>query len=175
MNTSLPVRLLGAVLVHAATLGLLWLFFHLRAGDQAALSEPVLQQARGNPDAVRLYLEDIGGALLNAGALALLASLLLAAGWLVIVTASRPAGDRQARSKRGLWAGLLLVGWVATAAIFWFAVLGNAVHESFAPGVAFACLAATLAAVLLAYYASTALFVPRVSRVSVPGASALLG
>ena len=162
--------LAGAIVVIAALLG----FFWSAGSTQAALSDATQQLAQGDVSRLQPYIDDLWDRLLSAGLGAMLIPLLLGFGWVWSAERDPPAGDAQAAARRGSWTVLLIATLVLTGLAIWFVVIHDPIAVSMAPGLGVKCLVATEIAAAAAYYLVTALGVFRPSRVSVPGASALL-
>ncbi|MFQ3595596.1 MAG: hypothetical protein SNJ63_05740 [Sphingomonadaceae bacterium] len=169
------VALLGALAFHLVAAVLGWLVASWLAADQAAIAPAILERIIDNPRQVEIYLADIRFELAKAALIALGISFLLAAGWLVVAHQARPASDRQARAKLPLWALLLAVALIAAAVTVWQIAIDGSVATLMAPGLGLNFLFATLLLVAVAYWLSTAVFAPRVLRVSVPLADGILG
>ena len=169
MSTKLFPRLLGVLAIFAVMAALFWAIVHFAFGTQDALNAALVERLDGDPARVQAYLDELAGTLLTAGIAGLLAAAVLACLWLVLIDRSPPYGDKSARSKRGSWAGLLILALLILVALFWFLVIGAPIAETLASGLS---LNATLAAVALAvigYWLATALFAPASTKVAIPG------
>jgi hypothetical protein len=173
LKTLLP-RLLGVIGIHAV-LGLLaWLIDGWLVVRQEGLSTDLLTRIDGDPARAEAYLADIGGDILTATAGSLLLSAVLACVWLTMIYRNPPYGDKSARSRRGSWSALLLVGMVGCLGLFWERLVGASVADLLAPGAPVKATIIGAFGVLVSYWVSTAVFVPVSTKVAVPGGSLFL-
>ncbi|MFK3889755.1 hypothetical protein [Sphingomonas sp. NPDC079357] len=163
-------RLLGAIGVHAVLGAILWALTRYVLIVQSGLSSDLLTRTDGDPARIEVYLRDIEGDVLTAGAGAMVVSAVLAIVWLVLVHRYPPYGDQSARSRRNGWAALLLLALATTAGLFWWKVIEGATAALLAPGLGTKVALVATGLVLLAYWLSTAWFSPAASRIAVPGA-----
>ena len=106
---------------------------------------------------------------MNATSGSLLLSAVLACVWLSMIHRYPPYGDKSARSRRGSWSALLLAALVGCLGLFWERLIGASVADLLAPGAPVKAAVVGASAVLVGYWASTALFVPVSTKVAVPG------
>jgi len=173
LKTLFP-RLLGVIGLHAV-LGLVaWLIDGWLVVRQEGLSTDLLTRIDGDPARAEAYLADIGGDILTATAGSLLLSAVLACVWLSMIHRNPPYGDKSARSRRGSWSALLLAALLGCLGLFWERLVGASVSDLLAPGAPVKATIVGASAVLLGYWASTALFVPVSTKVAVPGGSLLV-
>lgn len=175
MQTSLPGRLLGTLLVHAAVGGLLLLLLWWFAADarQLILGD-LLDRMQGDPGGIERRRAELAAALRVAGVAGIAIGWIASAGWLALCERNLPGGNEGAAAQRGSWTIFLLVALLIAAAVIWYLLWNTPVVASrLAPGVALNTALATLVALVLGYWLATAGFVRRSMRVSVPGAAAL--
>ena len=172
MNSNLFPRLAGVLAIHAVLIALYWAIVKFALAGQTALSEKVLGLTEGDPQRIQAYLDEMVGALVSAGVIGLLAAALLATLWLVLVDRNPPYGDKSARSKRGSWAGLLLLALIVSAGVCWLRVIAAPIAETLAGSLPVTATAIVVGMVVVGYWLSTAVFVPSSTKVAVPGASA---
>ena len=173
MKTLLP-RLLGVIGVHAVLGVLAWLLDRWLVVRQDGLSTDLLTRIDGDPARAEAYLADIGGDILTATAGSLLLSALLACAWLAIIHRNPPYGDKSARSRRGSWSALLIIALAGSLGLFWERLVGASVADLLAPGAPVKATVVGVVAVVVGYWASTAVFVPISTKVAVPGGSLLV-
>ena len=166
-------RLLGVLVVHAVLGALAWGLDRWLFVRQERLATDLLNRIDGDPAQVEAYLSDVGGSLLSATAGSLLLSTILGVGWLVAIHHNPPYGDKSARSRRGSWAALAIVAILGSLGLFWQRLEATSVADLLAPGVPVGATVIGVAAVVIAYWVSTAVFAPVSTKVAVPGASLL--
>lgn len=173
MRSSLLPRILGVLAVQGVLALLFWLFVRFSMAKEESLAPSLLDRLDGNPGRIAVYVDDITGQLLIAGLGALALGAVLASIWLWTIQRNPPFGDDSARSKRKSWAGLLILGLVVTAGIFWLTVIGATISQFMAANVGVYSLVVALVLVLLGYWLATLVFVPDNAKVAVPLAASI--
>ena len=174
MKSGIFVRLLGVLAIHLAMIAIYWAIVSFVLATQANLSAAVLERTEGDAQRIAANIAEVSGAMLSPGIITILVSAILACLWLLLVDRKPPIGDKDARSKRGSWAGLLLVALVAGGLAFYFLLIGAPVAEMLAANVPLQAMIAALVLLALGYWVSTGLLVVNSAKVAVP-ASRLLG
>lgn len=171
MSSKLFPRLLGVLGICAIMSGLYWAIIKYGIATQEGLATNLVERLDGDPARVDAYLSEMSREILMAGIGGLLAAAVLAGIWLILINRNPPYGDKSARSKRGSWAGLMILSIVIAISLFWFKVIGAPIAEMLAPSVPLNASALGVGFVAFAYWLSTALFAPASTKVAVPGGS----
>jgi magnesium-transporting ATPase (P-type) len=158
------------LLILLAALGLVYLI----VAGQESLSPELRLRYQGRPPAVLLGLvENARGTLMMWVFTCFLVSWLSSSLFLAMAERSRPANEREAANKKGLWAGMLVVTLAAIAFTAWLNLIEPGVSIALASGTFMTALLVGGILAVLAYYLATALAVKLVMRPSVPLATAM--
>lgn len=169
MKTGIFVKLLGVLATHLAMMGIYWAIVSFALATQNNLSAMVLGRAEGDANRIAANLAEVSGAMLRPGLISILVAAVLACLWLLLVDRRKPIGDKDARSKRTSWAGLLLLALIAGGLAFYFLLIGAPVAEMLAANVPLQAMIAGLVLLALGYWVSTGLLVVNSAKVAVPG------
>ncbi len=169
MPSKLFPRLLGVLGIHAVISGLLWIIVKFALATQDGLSPDLTERLDGDPVRIQSHLDEVTSEMLLTGIGGLLVSALLACLWLFLIDRNPPYGDKSARSKRGSWAGLMILAVIAAVALFWFMLIGAPIAEMLAPNVPLKTTILGIVLLVVGYWFSTGLFAPASTKVAVPG------
>lgn len=169
MKAGIFVKLLSVLAIHLVMIGLYWAIVSFVLATQDNLSAAVLERTEGDAQRIAANIAEVSGAMLSPGIISILVGALLACLWLLLVDRRKPIGDKDARSKRGSWAGLLLVALVGCGLAFFFLLIGAPVAEMLAANVPLQAMIAALVLLALGYWVGTGLLVVNSAKVAVPG------
>jgi hypothetical protein len=163
------MRIVVLLVANAVVFLLFWAFVGFSLVDQDSLSLSVLDQLDGNPVSIERRLATMRAQMLTAGSAAIGVAAVLGVVWLVMLQLDPPIGDKTARTKRGSWAVLWIVGVVAALASGWLLLVGAPISAELADGVPFKAAAAAAFLATIGYWVGTGLGAPTTCKVAVPG------
>jgi len=166
-SSALP-RIFKAFALHLAMLVIAGAIIYFMTSGESSLSDATRAQFYDRPDQLSQIREDAVWQLLMWLLFATLASFVFTAIWLFSAERCRPEVPAQGSMRFGLWVMLFFVNLIVAGIIGWRQIWAANVNIDLASSTILIGTLLVLAAVLLAYYLSTALFVKTVMKRSVP-------
>lgn len=165
------VRAVFALIIHLVLAALLFGIVVWLTSDTASVHPDVLREVQGQSDSqqsIEFALEDARGALLQWAMWSLATGFAASAIFLFAAQQQLPRIPSEERALSGLWAGLFIVGVIASVVVWWLGVADAGVDALIVSGSYFGCSAAGFFGVVIAYYLATALCVKPTMKPSVP-------
>ena len=167
---NLMVQSLGAIAIHLVFAALAIAVLYLVSNDPSYVAGVPVEEANrtGNQDILTYALEDGFAILLNWTVLAFAVSAVASLLFIGFTASLSPQIEEDARSRKPLWSGLLIILLVVAAVLWWVYVISAGISDQLVSNSYVLTGALGSLFLILAYYCATAICVKSTMQRSVP-------